>query len=160
MTLNPNIPLQVQTPGANIGDKLSKLAVLRQQEKDREEEKELKKKQTELLDLEIAEKQLSTLDARDQRRFKNLVRDSVVVSDLLEGGDIDGARLVLTSRKNRLLEAQKIDETIDTVETDEALQLLESNPQALLTKTKSISNLGRKIMVGITLSYHCIKKLK
>ena len=108
MPIDARIPLAVQGAQVN-GDSILKFAQIKQAKEYREANKGRQEKQDKLLDLQIAETNLKTLNAREQRRFANLATDSLQVNTFLKNNDKEGARSVLEKRKANLLKLQEFD---------------------------------------------------
>lgn len=135
MAIDPRIILGAsnrQSPGfANF---LSNLKSIDQVKQDRA----LRPIQEQLAQLNLQQAQGG---AREQR-IRSVALGAAEIAPFLESGDIEGARGRLTSRRARLIQ-----QGIDTSDTDEALQMLDSNPQLLKQRVNQSVELGNRLGV-------------
>ena len=69
--------------------------------------------------------------ARNQARLESIANFSQFALPGLQDGDIEGTRSALQQRRQSLVQAAAQGQEVDTREVDEALQLLDTNPQLL-----------------------------
>lgn len=93
----------------------------------------------------LAQAKLSRMDQREQARLKSSVIGGVRLKSYLDAEDLKGAENFLTQRRNNLMERQALGENVDTRETDEALQLLQSNPEELRSIANQSVQLGQQL---------------
>lgn len=77
-----------------------------------------------------------------QQRIQSVALGAREILDPLRSNDIEGVRANLTARRQRLLQQGKL-----TQDTDEALQLLDSNPALLLQRVEQAVNVGQQLGV-------------
>jgi hypothetical protein len=141
MALNPNIALSGQTP--DIGGGIMRLAAVKQQKEDRAIQHQQMQKQGQLTDLQIqsGERQGQLQDMQlDRARLEEDILYASQVAPLLDKGDIEGARGVLQQQ----LKTSKGENQNDI---REALQALDTNPQALTQATRQLVDLGMQMGV-------------
>jgi len=95
-----------------------------------------------LREQQIESAQLGNASDRDKNRFNSVVQGANELLPFLENQDLSGANAVLQARRNRLL-SQGIDDTRDT---DDALNLLQTNPGLLQQRTLQAVQMGRQLM--------------
>ena len=132
MALNPMIPLSGRVPqpldvqGA-FSSALSNVSKLQNIE-----EQPFRNR---LLDVrtQVAEQELS--EKKDLARFTSVSMGAAEIVPLLEAGNVDGAMTTLINRRDRNEEEGK-----DNVETNKAIELLRTDPNALLDGSKNLVN--------------------
>lgn len=92
-----------------------------------------------LLEAEEASDPISSLNRRDRARLESISIGALSLSTFLESGDIEGARQNLLRRKDRLKNLGLPTET-----TDEALQMLDSDPKLLRRRTNQAVSAGEQ----------------
>lgn len=117
MTLNPNIPLQVQGP--DIATPVRNYA-------DRMVQKEQIAKQDELRDLQILNERYNTLDNREKARINSVTMMAAELQPYLESGNAETALQALKARKRNLQSQMAQGLPVDTSETDQMIKILES----------------------------------
>jgi hypothetical protein len=87
--------------------------------------------QQQLTDLQIANQKVQNLSTREKSRLESSILGLGQVKAFLDAGDTQGAESYLTRRRQELGQqiAQGFD--VDTAETDQALEMLRSNPEQL-----------------------------
>lgn len=141
MALDPNIILQVRPMDlGQVGDSFLKGAQFKNQQ-------ETQKLQNQLSEQQIAESKLKTLDAREQSRLKSVILGSAELKNYLESNDVAGAKNFLVNRKANLQKRIAAGDNVDTTETDEALQMLDSNPGQLKQNVDHITKFGQQLGV-------------
>ncbi|MDP3939177.1 MAG: hypothetical protein Q8R92_13715 [Deltaproteobacteria bacterium] len=164
MPIDARIPLQTTTidtaPGLNA---LAGAFRYREQQKERKEERqqdlELRRQELgmrqqemgqrkEVLDMQIASAKYTQLDDREKRRMRSTVLGAAQLNGYLEAGDTEGAASFLRTRKGQIEQAKAIDPTMDSNETDQALQMLQSgNIDQLKKTTQSAIKLGQDLKI-------------
>lgn len=124
MPVNPLIALSGQS--LNTAPAVQQLgqAIQYRQQADRQQEQdkqnaELRGKQSEVLDEQL-------LSAREDRVLRNIAPKALALSGLLKNGNTEGAKAFLMKNRQELGEQIAAGENVDTLETDEALQRIES----------------------------------
>lgn len=92
----------------------------------------------------IAQERLNTLDAREKSRLTSTVYGAAQLQPYLDSGDTQGAQNFLTQRREQLAKRIGMGENIDTRETDDALRLLQDNPEQLKQHVKAIVGFGQQ----------------
>lgn len=85
------------------------------------------------------------LDAREQSRLKSTAIAAAQLNIYLDSGDTAGAQNFLLQRKQALTKRMAHGENVDTQETDEALQLLQTNPDMLKSHVQQLMKFGQII---------------
>lgn len=146
MAIDPNIPLRVQALDlSQVGENFSrgyqtglKKRELEQQQKDSELKRAAFEEQT-------AQNRFNNLEQREQSRIKSTIIGAAQLNSYLENNDIEGARNFLNQRKQNLQNRMAMGENIDTTQTDEALQLLDQDPQQLRNLAQSNIKVGQQL---------------
>lgn len=138
MAINPNIPLGV-TP-VRSSNALSEIAGAFRQKQLDEAAQETAKLDTEVKREQLATQRVKNLDARQQQRLKSSIIGAAQLNNFLSANDIQGAQGFLQRRKANLEELG-----IDTVETDDAMRLLQEDPEALKDLTQRSVVLGQQL---------------
>jgi len=102
-------------------------------------------RENKISDEKIKQIKLNRLDKREQSRIKSVITGASVLDGFLESGDLNRAKSFLTQRRDNLLRREALGESIDTSDTDEALELLESNPEQLRSNVKSLVSSGQQL---------------
>ena len=151
MAINPNIPLQVQTP--RIGEGIVQLANLQRQKTADRENRQDRSQQRDLRDLQIrqAEEKLSEFEQQaptrrmqqfstaQEAQLKTELPVALDTVSLLGRGDIQGTQQRLLQHKQELEQAG-----LDTSEVDQDLQTLQENPRALLEGSIQLVQTGQQ----------------
>ena len=93
-----------------------------------------------LQEINLENRQGESQGASEQRRVESVVRGASEILPGLESGDIEGVRNNLMARRNRL-----IADDLPTNDTDEALQMLDSNPELLKQRSRAGVQLGTRL---------------
>lgn len=146
MALDPRIPLQTQvTDLGQVGQSF----LQGQQAAQRDRQLDLMEQRQQTVDVatqeKIAQSRLKRLDERDQKRFKSTIIGSAQLKTFLDNNDIEGARSFLQKRKVNLGKQIAQGADVDTTDTDEALILLDQDPEQLRQITAGSVNLGRQL---------------
>ena len=153
MAINPNIALSgrdidIATPLLQFTQQKRQqaqdTAAAEQQTIQNERQATQDVQQGELTDLEIAGKRIENMDARQQQRLKSSVIGAAQLDGFLQSGNIEGARSFLTRRRQELGQRIAAGENVDTAETDEALQLLDSDIEQLKQTTSDALEFGKQ----------------
>ncbi len=94
------------------------------------------------IDLQQAQGQQQSTNQRQQ--LESMAIGAAPVLQHLKSNDIDGARNNLTARKQRLIQEGK-----STAETDEALQLIDTNPGLLKQRLQNAVTVGERLGVSL-----------
>ena len=129
--IDPSIPLSLQKSQSSVSEGILKYYQAKQFRENADRQVELDEQQQELNAIKIMNAKLDAADKRETRRFTNLAYDSKLINESLQSGDIDSARAVLENRRTNLVKLQTIDPSIDTTETDDALRMLDEDPEML-----------------------------
>lgn len=111
-----------------------------QQLAQQQEELGLKKKLTEA---QLVESKLKNMSERDKARLNSVAIGSAELNSYLQSGDIEGAKSYLMSRRQRLGQQIANGDDVDTTETDQAIKLLDTNPEQLKKITEQGIKLGQ-----------------
>lgn len=148
MALDPRISLAVQTP--NVGDIFSNILTNVSSLDTLKENRELAPfRKQQAIDLQAQRQaqtegtRLQNLSTRDKRRLADVSRFGSQVLPFLQNNDVQGARNVALQRLESLARRQEAGEEVDTTETRQFLQALDSNPQIALQMAQQASQLGR-----------------
>lgn len=153
MALDTRIPLTAQPIdlGRRISSALTdfqKIDQLRQAREQAPFENQLLQLETELAreqqpariqQAQEAASPISQLNRRETARFQSLVQGAQSLSPFLESGDFTGARQNLIARRQRL---QALN--LPTNDTDEALDLLDTDPELLRRRNNQALQLGQQ----------------
>ena len=158
MALDPRMSLAVKTPDVsrifsnaltNIGalDTIREnreLAPLRRQAL--EQAGEHSGLQNELLQAQTEGVNLSNVSARDKQRLASVVEGANELLPFLQNRDFLGAVNSLEQRKLRLQQ-----QGLPTQDTDEAIQLVDRNPELLMQRTQQAVDLGQPLPKSSTI---------
>lgn len=101
--------------------------------------------QDKLADATVLQNQFKNLQERDQARLKSTTITAVRLNNFLKNNDVEGARNFLKSNKQDIEKQKELGIDIDTTETDEALELLDTNIEGLKKVTDGAVDLGRQL---------------
>ena len=130
-------PTDVGATFSNALLNVGRLESIEQQRKQSELSEQLQPLRNRLLEAQTttAEQGVQTptqqLDARNTARLSSIAQFSQQALPALSAGDIEGTRSLLQQRRAGLVQSARDGEQVDTTEVDEALKLLDSNPQLL-----------------------------
>lgn len=142
MAARPDILLAGQVPdiGATFRNALLNVQGfegIRQARAQAERETQLQPLRERLLQAQVGTAEQGVLTPQELGSQRNLARLESVANFSqfalpgLQAGDIEGTRAALQQRRQSLQQAAAQGQQVDTTETDEALQLLDTNPQLL-----------------------------
>ena len=114
-----------------------------QQTFERERQTAIDVEKSELSEAQLAKQKIENLDARQQQRLKSSVIGAAQLDGFLQSGNIEGARSFLQRRRAELGQRIAAGENVDTAETDEAIELLDSDIEQLKGITSSSLEFGK-----------------
>ncbi len=141
MALDANIILQAAKGGRNLADAGTSFL----QGYNTVKQGKALDLQNKLTEEQIAQQKFKSLDDREKSRISSTVYGAAELQPYLESGNIEGAKSFLERRKVNLQKRAAAGENVDTVETDEALVLLEQDPEKLKQTTSQLIGFGQKI---------------
>lgn len=94
---------------------------------------------------QIVQQKYKSLDTRQQSRLKSVVLGAAELDTYLKTDNIDGAKNYLLRRKAELASRAANGEDVDTFETDQALQMLNEDPEALRDQLGGAIDMGRNL---------------
>ena len=153
MALDPRISLAVKptqgTPlvGAFLRGReqgQEQKAAREQQAAKTEREVAIEEQQAELKEGQIEAQDLENLSTREQQRLKSSIIGAAQLDGFLQSGNINVARDFLNRRRQELGQRIAAGESVNTIETDEALQLLDTDLEQLKSITSSSLELGKQ----------------
>ena len=150
MAINPNIALQTKvTDLGQVGQSFLKGQQVRSNIDARDRQLNIAERrqssQEDLTNAQIDQNKFKQMEARDQNRLKSTTIAAAEINPFLESGDIEGARAKLQQRRARLGERIAKGEDVDTTDTDEALQMLDQDPERLKQVTQGAIKLGNQL---------------
>jgi hypothetical protein len=93
----------------------------------------------------IDRNQIASMDSRSKSRLASLATFGAEVLPMLKSGDFAGAKQSALTRRENLRRRIANGEEVDTVETDQFIQLLESNPELATQRAAQAVELGDKL---------------
>jgi hypothetical protein len=150
MATNPLIALQgtsLNTAPAvqNLGNAINQKKQLdRQEEQDKIAAGE-RVKNDELRNLQISGEKFKQFSEREQQRIKSSTQGAAQLQVFLDNNDKEGARNYLNSRIERFEAAKADGINVDTNESREALELLDSNPELLKENINDLVSNGIRL---------------
>lgn len=109
-----------------------------------EREVAIEGQQAEVRTGQIEAQKIENLDARQQQRLKSSVIGAAQLDGFLQSGNIEGARSFLQRRRAELGQRIAAGENVDTAETDEAIQLLDTDLEGLKDTTSRALDFGKQ----------------
>ena len=146
MTVDTNIPLSARTvdvagPLRNFSNDLRRNELLQIKQQEHQQLQELR-------DMQIINERYKNLDAREQSRLDNVTLMAQELQPLLEAGETDIVMDRLERRRDNLRRQAADGFTVDTTETDRAIELLKSGELDRLNNVfKSQVSLGRALEI-------------
>lgn len=101
--------------------------------------------QEELRDIQKANAEFDGMQSREQARVRNTVIPAAELKSILDTGNIDNAKSYLSKRRAALGKQIANGEDVDTKDTDEALAMLDSNPNDLLDLMNGYVQFGERV---------------
>ena len=142
-TVNTNIPLSVQS--IDTASPLIRLSQQMRQKKQDNIAQETHDTNQKIRQEQLQQERYQSLDTRNQSRLNSVILGAAELDTYLKTGNVDGAKNFLLNRRADLGQRIANGESVDTAETDEALALLESDPEMLRTQTSQAIELGRNL---------------
>jgi hypothetical protein len=129
--IDPSIPLQARAP--DIGGNLLQLVHLKNVQEER-------KRRNKLVDIQTERAEIGLRSERNDARIKSLAVGALSFKPFLDANDLEGARAAALRRKSMLEETG-----FPSNDTDEFLQMLESDPQAAMQSVNQAIQLGEQM---------------
>ena len=148
MPLDPRIALQARAPdvgaaASQFQNALSSVQNRRIQDEQNQRAAELAPLQNALMQTQIDQGQQNVAQSREKARQISVIQGANELLPFLQSGDELGAVGYLENRKRTL-----VDQSLPTQDTDEAINLINTNPQLLLERTQNAVNVGRRLQAG------------
>lgn len=144
MAVRPEIalqgrPIDLGSTFNNILSNIGRLQDIRQQQA-------IAPLQQQQAQLDLQNQQLQSLQSREKARFQSLYQGALelqpAITEAAKTGDWSSVKNSLISRRERLVGQQQQGLPVDTTETDEALAMLDQNPNALVQAVDQSIKLG------------------
>lgn len=103
------------------------------------------KLQNQLTEQQIADARFKNLDNREQSRLKSVIIGSAELKNYLDSNNTEGAKSFLLNRRANLQKRIAAGDNVDTTETDEALQMIDSNPKQLRQNVDQLTKFGQQL---------------
>lgn len=146
MALDPNIILQARPMDlGQVGDSFLKGAQVGSNIATQKSQMETQKLQNQLTEQQIADARFKNLDAREQSRLKSVIIGSAELKNYLDSNNTEGAKSFLLNRRANLQKRIAEGDNVDTTETDQALQMLDSNPKQLRQNVDQLTKFGQQL---------------
>lgn len=134
MALDASIPLKAQS--LDTATPLLKYYQLKTDKEDRA-------KKNELTDVQIANEKFKSYGERDKARIQSTILGAAELHNYLEANDPKGAESYLNNRRLELGKRIAAGEPVDTAETDDALNMLKTDPEGLKNLTGQTIKFGQ-----------------
>ena len=136
MAIDPRISLATQP---NIGNTFQNALLNVQGAENLFERREQAPLRSRLLEAQVGGAEAQQQQQQQLNRFQSVAFGAAEILPSLRSGDFAGVANQLQARR-----AQLVEQGLDTTETDNAIGLLQSNPQQLLTKVNEIIQVGQQ----------------
>ena len=140
MPINPQIPLQANAqidPSQGLNALASAYQYRNQQNRQVKldtERTEDRAQQSELRAVQLADAKFKSLDDREQRRTRNNIMAAAELNQYLESGNKEPAMSWAQNRRQRIMDAKGIDDTLDTTNIDAVIGLMQKGDWDTLKK--------------------------